>query len=284
MATSQPEVSGGWRRFYRDVGEGSDVVVFIHGIPTHHILWSRTISKLGPTVRAIAPDLTGFGLSDLPTAADLSPAGQAIDILNFLERLNVRRFTLVGHDFGALVAIEMLGMEPDRVDGLIISNTSLRRRDWAGSGINPLRLIRLPGVGELGFRLARRWMLRLAFLPFVEERQYLDSRILSGFWEAFEHGYAETLLRLWRGQSFDELDERRWREALRLYEGPVSIIWGARDPVFRVDIPVELVELMPQARVVVLRNSNHFVPIDRPAVLARLITLQVEAKMDWSQS
>ncbi len=73
----------------------------------------------------------------------------------------------MAHDFGFLVACELLAQRRCRVNGLVILNTSIRAADWSGSGLNPFQLIAQPVVGELAFGLARRWMLRLAFMPFV---------------------------------------------------------------------------------------------------------------------
>ena len=246
-------------------------MVFLHGIPTNHALWCLTIASLVPNVRALAPDLTGFGLSDLPSDADLSARGQAVDVLAFLDRRAVERFTVVAHDYGGLVACELLAQAPGRVDGLVFTNTSVRATDWSGATLNPFRLVALPVVGEVAFALARRWMLRLAFRPFVSEWDQLTDELLDAFWLPFERGFAETLLRLFRGRTVDLEAERRWRAALARFDGPVSIFWGERDPAFRVDRSDDLIRLMPQARRTMLHNSNHFVPVDRPRALARLI-------------
>lgn len=252
-------------------------MVFLHGIPTNHHLWLATIGYLRSNIRAIAPDLTGFGFSRLPPDADLSPRQQARDILEFLDRLGVDRFTLVAHDYGLLVACEVIAREPNRVEGLVVTNSSIRVTDWSGSWVNPFRLVALPGVGEVAFLLARRWMLRLAFLPFVSDRERLTPELLETFWQPFERDFSATLLRLFRDKTVDEGAARRWRAALTRFDGPASIVWGARDPAFRIDRARDILDLLPQARRLFIRNSNHFVPIDRPRVLARLIDLQIEA-------
>jgi 2-hydroxymuconate-semialdehyde hydrolase len=276
MLRSQHEHSGGWRRYFIDTGPADDVVVFLHGIPTNHLLWRRSLEYVGPNIRAIAPDLTGFGLSDLPRDSDLSPGQQALDILAFLDRRGADHFTVVAHDFGFLVACELLVRMPQRVQGLVIANTSIRAADWSGSGLNPFRLIAQPLVGELAFGLARRWMLRLAFMPFVSDRAAFTDDLLEAMWLPFKRGFPETLLRLFRSRSVDAKSERRWLRALAAFDGPVSIVWGERDPAFQPDRAHDLLGLVPQAKMVFLTGSNHFVPIDRPRVLARVVRLQVD--------
>ena len=250
-------------------------MLFQHGIPTNAALWIATIDALGPSIRSIAPDLTGFGLSDLPRDADLSPAGQAADLLAFLDRRKIDRFTLVGHDYGALVALELLATIPDRIDGLVIANTSVRPRDWTGAWYSPFRALRLPVLGELAFKLARRWMLRLAFRPFVANRDRLTNDLLDAFWEPFERGFDRTLLRLFRMKRIDRDAAMRWGRALLEYDGPLTLVWGLRDPAFRVDRARDISRLVPRATAIELEWSSHFVPIDSPRVLARIITRQV---------
>jgi pimeloyl-ACP methyl ester carboxylesterase len=93
----------------------------------------------------------------------------------------------------------------------------------------------VPLLGELAFKVAQRWMLRLAFFPFISERGPLDGQLLDAFWEPFEHSFSGTLLSLCRGTALQSTDECRWQRALEAFEKPVTFIWGARDPVFRTD-------------------------------------------------
>jgi pimeloyl-ACP methyl ester carboxylesterase len=51
----------------------------------------------------------------------------------------------------------------------------------------------------------------------------------------------------------------------------VLVVWGARDPTFRTDRAREIHSLLRSGELAILDGSNHFVPIDRPRVLARLI-------------
>ncbi|MEZ4522556.1 MAG: alpha/beta hydrolase [Thermomicrobiales bacterium] len=264
-------IRGGWRRWYLDCGSSEEVVVLLHGIPTNHQLWSGVADELTGDVRVIAPDLTGFGMSDLPSSADLSPGGQATDIFGFLDDLGVGRFHLVVHDYGFLVGCEMISAAPDRIRSLVVTNTSIRRADWRGAGPNPLRLVKIPVVGEIAFRFAQRWMLKLAFRPFIADPAHLTEGLLDAFWEPFEHGFDRTLLRLFRAEYVDGTVENRWRDALRAHAGPALVVWGSRDPAFRVDRGHEIADLIPRAELIGLERSNHFVPLDQPRALARLI-------------
>jgi pimeloyl-ACP methyl ester carboxylesterase len=90
-------------------------------------------------------------------------------------------------------------------------------------------------------------------------------------WAPFERGFDRTLLKLFRQRPLDRRDAERWRRALSGFGGRALVVWGARDPTFRVDRGEEIRALLKRAELVILDGSNHFVPIDRPRVLARLI-------------
>ncbi len=262
---------GGWRRFYADSGSDGFPVLFLHGIPSHHVLWREVTTHLQGNFRSIAPDLTGFGFSDLPSRADLSPAGQAADLLAFLDLLRIDRFGIVAHDFGALVACEILNQARGRVTHLAITNTSLGLGDWAGTWLNPLRLFQIPYVGELAMSLSRRFMLKWAYSIYVADRSKLNDDLMDALWEPFERDFSQTLLRLLRSHRPHRADADRWRGALQLYSAPALIVWGRLDPTFPSDRADDIAALLPQASLINLKHSNHFVPIDRPRVLARLI-------------
>jgi pimeloyl-ACP methyl ester carboxylesterase len=199
-------------------------------------------------------------------------------MLDFLDALEIERFGVVAHDYGALVACAMLELAPECVTHLAVTNTSLRHADWSGSWVSPFSLVRLPLVGELAFSLARPFMLKWAYSLYVAERRKLEGELMDALWEPFEHGFARTLLRLFREARSTPEDFERWRAALAAFEGPALIAWGGKDPTFRADRAVDIAGLLPQAETVVLRGSNHFVQIDRPRSLARLIARLIKRR------
>jgi len=276
---AEPAAEGTWiaveryRIFLRQCGRGHPIVL-LHGIPTSSFLWRRVLPVLGRDAHALAPDLLGFGRSDQPESHDHTVAGQARYLARLLEECGLERYALAGHDFGALVAAELLVQAPERVTHLVVLNTSFRWDRWVGP--SPVRLLRLPLLGELAMALARPWMLSLAMRPFLAAPDRLQRADLDGYWEPFERGFRTTLLRLARSTPMTADDFRRWREALSQLTVPCLIAWGARDPVFRADEARELANLIPDARFVLFAHASHFLPEDRPEALGRLICLLLE--------
>jgi pimeloyl-ACP methyl ester carboxylesterase len=274
QAQLTPVTVDGIRTFVLDSGMG-DPVVFLHGIPSQAYLWRDVAQVVSHRARVIAPDLLGFGFSDRPDDGDYSPAGQASFIQRVLGELGVDRYALVVHDYGALVGAELLARDPDAVSHLIVLNTSFWEDDWAGSRWNPFRLLSLPGVGEVAFRVARKFMLREAFGLYVTERQRLTSDVMDVYWHPFTDGFAGVLLRLFRDR-VGRMDERsfcRWRDAIEAYDRPSLVIWGDRDPTFRTWTGRRIASILPAGNLELFEHSNHFVPEDRPEALGRLISV-----------
>jgi pimeloyl-ACP methyl ester carboxylesterase len=266
-----PLVVDGLRTFVLDEGMG-DPVVFLHGIPTQAYLWRDVAHIVVRQRRVIAPDLLGFGFADKPSGADLSPAAQARFVTGILEQLEIDRFALVAHDYGALVAAELLlNADAQRISRLVLLNTSFWREDWSGSNLSPLALLKLQGVGELALRVARPFMLTQAFRLYVEDDERLSPDTMAVYWHPFQHGFDRTLLALARERHMTEDDFCRWRDAIDAYPNPALVVWGERDPTFGPAIGRRLAGIFTQGHYEGFQHSNHFVPEDRPEALGRLI-------------
>lgn len=264
----------GLRTFVLDTGMG-EPVVFLHGIPTHAFLWRDVARVVGQRWRAVAPDLLGFGFSDRPLDADLSPAGQATFVQRVLGDLGVDRYALVVHDYGGLVGAELLARDPEPVTHLVVLNTSFWADDWGGTGLGPFSLLKLPVVGETAFRVARTFMLREAFALYVTERQRLTDDVMDLYWHPFTDGFGDVLLRIFRDGSRGMDEERfcRWRDAIEAFSRPSLVVWGGHDRAFRTYIGHRIAGILPAGKLEIFEHSNHFIQEDRPEALGRLISV-----------
>ena len=269
---------GGFRVTYLDEGFG-DPVLFLHGIPTQSFVWRDVISIVDRDYRCIAPDLLGFGFSDRPSSADLSPAGQAVMLTQLLDHLGIESFVLVAHDYGALVAAELLKHHPARVVGLVITNTSLWRDDWKGPRASPMSVLRLPALGEAAFAVARPFMLKQALAFYVEEDERLTPDVMAVYWHPFTTGFSDTLLRLFRERHLTDTHFHDWRAAVNAFQGPAMVVWGDKDRTFSTRRGLEISALIPRSRFERFEHANHFLQEDRPEALGRLIVALVRGQL-----
>jgi haloalkane dehalogenase len=124
----------GLRLAYLDEGprNASNVFLCLHGNPTWNFLYRKMLPVFlaGGGARVVAPDLFGFGRSDKPTDERVySFAFHRDALLRFVERLGLRRITLVCQDWGGLLGLTLPPVQPERFVRLIAMNTLLATGD-----------------------------------------------------------------------------------------------------------------------------------------------------------
>jgi pimeloyl-ACP methyl ester carboxylesterase len=112
----------GVRLFYQQAGRGPDVVL-LHAATANLAVWLFTgiIETLAADCRVTAYDLRGHGHSDVPPTGYTS-ADHATDLCKLHEALGLGPAYLVGHSFGAVVAVHAAVLCPGRVAGLVLSD------------------------------------------------------------------------------------------------------------------------------------------------------------------
>ena len=128
----------GIRLHYQQIGEGPDVVM-VHGITGNLAVWHlRLVPALSERFRVLTYDLRGHGHSDVP-ARGYTPDAMAGDLLELLDALEVERPAIVGHSYGADIALYLAANHPERAREVIAIESALpalepgRRDDrWSG--------------------------------------------------------------------------------------------------------------------------------------------------------
>ena len=130
----------GLRVHYVDESEGNRTFLCLHGQPTWSYLYRKMIPVFAREGRLVAPDWLGFGRSDKPVRDEAYGFHFHRDMmLRFIERLDLRRITLVVQDWGGLLGLTLPHEEPDRFERLIIMNTALATGTSPGKGFEEWR-------------------------------------------------------------------------------------------------------------------------------------------------
>ncbi|TCU24335.1 pimeloyl-ACP methyl ester carboxylesterase [Rhizobium laguerreae] len=111
--------------FYREAGQRDPpVVVLLHGFPSSSHMYRNLIPALADRYHVIAPDLPGFGLSDMPASSDFDYSFAAFSnvVGSLLEQLGVERYALHVMDYGAPTGFRVALAHPDRVTALTVQN------------------------------------------------------------------------------------------------------------------------------------------------------------------
>jgi haloalkane dehalogenase len=125
--------AGGLRMAYVEAGPpGGEPVLLLHGEPSWSFLYRTVIGVLAEAgLRAIAPDLVGFGRSDKPAEVGDYSYAQHVDWVRAFafDQLNLRGLTMVGQDWGGLIGLRLVAEHPDRVARVVAANTGLPTGD-----------------------------------------------------------------------------------------------------------------------------------------------------------
>ncbi|HEU4367185.1 MAG TPA: haloalkane dehalogenase [Methylomirabilota bacterium] len=115
---------------YVQVGVG-DPIVLLHGNPTSSYLWRNVIPHLEGCGRCLAPDLIGMGRSGKAPDGRYRLADHARYLDAWFDALDLRRATLVAHDWGSALGFDWARRHPDRVKALVYMEAIARPVTWA---------------------------------------------------------------------------------------------------------------------------------------------------------
>jgi len=111
--------------FYREAGApDAPVILLLHGFPTSSFQYRELIPRLADRYRVIAPDLPGFGFTEVPTERHYKYSFDALakTIVAFTDALQLKRYALYVFDYGAPTGFRLAMAHPERVTAIVSQN------------------------------------------------------------------------------------------------------------------------------------------------------------------
>ena len=127
--------------FYREAGEpDAPTLVLLHGFPPASHMFRELIPLLADRFHLVAPDLPGFGKSDMPARGDFGYTFEHLaDVVDRLtEVLGLDRFALYVFDYGAPVGFRIATRHPERITAIISQNGNAYT-EGLSDGWNPVQ-------------------------------------------------------------------------------------------------------------------------------------------------
>src|ERR1700729_1603319 len=127
--------------FYRAAGEeNAPVVLLLHGFPTSSFMFRELIPRLADDYRVIAPDLPGFGFTEVPSERQYPYTFDrlALTIDAFTQALKIDRYAIYVFDYGAPTGFRLAMAHPERVTAIISQNGNAYE-EGLGDAWGPIR-------------------------------------------------------------------------------------------------------------------------------------------------
>jgi pimeloyl-ACP methyl ester carboxylesterase len=221
--------------FYRQAGPvGAPKLLLLHGFPTSSHMFRDLIPLLAEHYHIVAPDLPGFGLSELP-GRGLTFDRIAATIDRFTEVVGFDRYALYVFDYGAPTGFRLAVKHPERVTAIISQNGNAYV-EGLSEGWNPIR-----AYWENNSQ-ANREALRQFLMPEATIWQYThgvsDATAVSPDGYSLDNyylsrpGVAEVQLDLFGDYKSNVALYPRFQEYFRSQRPPLLAAWGKNDPFF----------------------------------------------------
>jgi len=267
--------SDGVRLHYLDWGGDGPPLILIHATGFLAALWRPIAERLAGRFRVVAVDQRGHGDSDQP-ADGYRFETFADDLQGEFDALELEAPLAVGHSSGGTIIVAHAGRHPGIVRRAVLIEPILPRPDWYTQ----------PPAGRSAFTLADGARKRRAVWP---DRASIFEAYRSR--EMFQT-WREDVLRLYveegtrpRKDGQVELKcppevEARFFEAVTRYDSwaslprllcPTLVLWGAKSHLHGRGLDDQAQQALPAARTVVVPETGHFLPQERPDDVARRI-------------
>lgn len=248
-------------------------VLFVHPFMTNHLHWRKVVPLLEDSMRCITPTFP-HGSHERPmfADADLTPPGLARVVTDVLDALGLERATIVGNDTGGGIAQVLAARNPERVSRLVLLSCdaydvfpprmfSYLKLVAAVPGATWVlaQSMRLPVTAQLP--IAYGWVARER-IPREVVRTYVRPVIASS---AVRRDVAKVI------KGLDPKHTQDAAAALRTFDGPALIAWGAQDRFFPRRLAEQLARDIPRAQLELVEGARTFVPEDEPRALAELL-------------
>jgi haloalkane dehalogenase len=251
---------------YVDEGSGEPILL-LHGEPTSSFLWRNVIPQLPG--RKVAPDLIGFGRSDKPTEIGWYSYDRHVDsIARLVVELDLTGMTLVVHDWGGPIGLRVAVEHPERVTRLVILNTGIGGgRPPSETWLRCRAVVReLGGALDIGRLVEAGTSRGLA----DEVREAYDAPFPTAESKAGALAFPELVPT--EPDHVNTAPMNRVRDALRDWQKPALVVWGADDGVLPPHFAQGFVDLIPGAEgPVLIEGASHFLQEDRPDEVAAAI-------------
>ena len=266
--------------------EAAEPIVLLHGFPESHRTWRSVAPALARDFRIVAPDQRGFAGSDKPEGVDEYRTDRILeDLIALADALDLKRFTLVGHDWGGAVAWLAALRHPERVQRLVIINAphplvfqrTLIEDEAQRAASQYIRAFRSPlmeaGITGMGldtfFDKTFGSHVDLGKVSAEDRQAYLEDWGREGALTAMLNWYrASDIVVPAKGEAAST--PIRTSLPFPRVKVPTLVVWGLRDKAL-LPIQLSLHDLVDELSIAATPEAGHFIPWEYPEFVVEAI-------------
>lgn len=262
--------------------EGGEHILFLHGFPENWYSWHEQLSYLADKgYRVRAPDQRGYNLSDKPKRVkDYNLDELVSDIVGLIQSSEKETVTLVGHDWGGIVAWHVARNYPDLIKRLVIINAPHEGAMLELVSRKPSQILKSSYILFFQFRGILEESLRvLNWKPFTKAMKQSSQKAtfkeddLKQYTSAWSRvGAMRSMLNWYRanGHAFVNVQEP---ERVTV---PTLVIWGMKDHFLDADLASESLAFCDDGKGILLGEGTHWVHIEEAERVSQLIADFIE--------
>lgn len=236
---------------FTQVGEGSEVIVFLHGWNNDSSTWLPLTKQFNKSEYSIyLLDLPGFGASEIPKKV-LTLNDYANEVEKFMASQELKNVTVVGHSFGGRIGIVLASHKSNNLQKLVLIGT--------------------PGIPiELSLK---NKMLRFTVNLFKIFTVLIPSKLMANFKKRIrkriygDDYIANTLMMDIRNQAI----EQDLTKNISRISVPTLIIYGEEDSEYPDIVARKMNKLIPNSRLSVFSYASHFIHLQKPQIILKMI-------------
>ncbi len=262
---------GNLNLFVIDEGESDNTLFVLHGYATSSIDYYKVLPELSKKHRVVLIDLVGFGFSDKPTDFHYSVVDQADIILDLWRILELKNVTLISHNLGTAVALEILTRQQTN-----LSNINLNKLIFLNSTVSfHEEYSPQEGIESLQ-EFSNRIRLMFTTYSFFEKKMkeffyneaIFEKEEVKARWDLIHHKNGREVIDFLANYSAEsKLLWNRWYTAIENNTLPCKIIVGKNDTVFKEIEAIYLAKELSNSTLHFIDNCGHYPMLEKPEYL-----------------
>ncbi len=247
---------------YHDVGDGAPLLL-IHGSGpgvSAFANWRLVMPLLAEQVRVLAPDMAGFGYTEIPDGQEFSREIWLKQLVDFLDAIGVEKVSVVGNSFGGSMALALAIHHPERVEKVIL---------MGAVGV-PFEITR--GLDDVwGYEPSPELMGRLMRETFAYDTSMITEDMVQGRYTASLRTQ-DSFGRMFPAPRQRWVDSMAFSEAeIRGITAPTLMVHGRDDKVIPLSTSLTMLDWIDDSRLHVFGRCGHWTQIEYAKPFARLV-------------